>query len=198
MNKLLLIIFVKNINQGTVKTRLAKTIGEEKACEVYKHLVDITENAINSLFMEKRVYFSNTIIDKKWLKTIKKVQKGEDLGQKMQNSFKNGFDDGFEKIILIGSDLPDISAKIINEGFDQLENNEVVFGPAEDGGYYLLGMTKHHFCIFENKPWSQSNLLAKTKEELKKKKICYSLLETLNDIDTEEDLKNSIIGPRYL
>ena len=114
----------------------------------------------------------------------------------MQNSIEKGFKDGFEKIVLIGSDLPDISAKIIQEGFDALENSEVVFGPAEDGGYYLVGMTKNQHLIFENKPWSQSNLLEVTLGELSNK-ASISLLEELNDIDTLEDLKTSSIKQLY-
>lgn len=196
MSKELLIVFVKNIKLGKVKTRLAKDVGDEEAFQVYKHLVEITEKATNEINCDKRIYFSDIIIDEKWQKSSKFVQKGADLGEKMQNSIEKGFKDGFEKIVLIGSDLPDISAKIIQEGFDALENSEVVFGPAEDGGYYLVGMTKNQHLIFENKPWSQSNLLEVTLGELSNK-ASISLLEELNDIDTLEDLKTSSIKQLY-
>ena len=102
-----------------------------------------------------------------------------------------------KKIILIGSDLPDVSAQIIEKGFEELTINEVVFGPAEDGGYYLVGMTKKHYSIFENKPWSTSKLLEITLSELKDKEVNYSLLEPLNDIDTIEDLKKSTIYSEF-
>ena len=194
MSKTLLIIFVKNIKLGKVKTRLAKTIGNEGAFQVYKHLVEITEKATDKLNSEKHIYFSDVIIEEKWLKTSKFVQKGADLGEKMQNAFEKGFDDGFEKIILIGSDLPDISAKIIENGFAQLDNYEVVFGPAEDGGYYLVGMTKKHYSIFTDKQWSTENLLTATLTELKENQIGVSLLKTLNDIDTIDDLKKSSLN----
>ena len=197
MNKNLLIVFVKNIKLGKVKTRLAKTIGTEGAFQVYKHLVEITENVTNQISFEKRVYFSDVIINEKWQKTTKFVQKGADLGQKIQNSFENGQKDGFDKILLIGSDLPDISSTIIQKGINELENNEVVFGPAEDGGYYLVGMSKPHFCVFENKQWSTENLLQTTLNELNEKGIGYSLLETLNDVDTIDDLKNSSIANNF-
>lgn len=189
--KELLIVFVKNIKLGKVKTRLAKTIGNEGAFQVYKHLVAITENATNQVFSNKRIYFSDVIIEEKWRDTPKFVQKGLDLGEKMKNSFKKGFDDGFENIILIGSDLPDISSKIIQQGFNKLEQNEVVFGPAEDGGYYLVGMRNPHLSIFKNKQWSTESLLKNTLSELKDNDISYSLLQSLNDIDTFEDLKTS-------
>ena len=111
----------------------------------------------------------------------------------MQKAFKKAFKDGFEKIILIGSDLPEISAEIIQEGFDSLDKNEVVFGPAEDGGYYLVGMKKSQSFIFENKPWSNPKLLETTLKELGKQDVSFSLLKTLNDIDTFEDFKSSKI-----
>ncbi|PCI94866.1 MAG: glycosyltransferase [Flavobacteriales bacterium] len=193
MEKKLLIIFVKNAKLGKVKTRLAKSIGDEKALEVYNQLVEITEKATQQLIVHKRVYFSEEIIEEKWQKTSKHVQKGAGLGEKMQKAFKKAFKDGFEKIILIGSDLPEISAEIIQEGFDSLDKNEVVFGPAEDGGYYLVGMKKSQPFIFENKPWSNPKLLETTLKELGKQDVSFSLLKILNDIDTFEDFKSSKI-----
>jgi len=188
MKKKLLIIFVKNIKLGKVKTRLAKTIGSEAAFEVYKELVNITENATNNLKIDKRIYFSDSVVDTKWQNDFKTIQYGIDLGERMKNAFTDGFNLGYEDIILIGSDLPDISNAIIESGFKALKINEVVFGPAEDGGYYLIGMNKLHSFIFEDKPWSQSHLLDVSLNELNKNNVGFSLLEILNDIDTYEDL----------
>lgn len=185
----LVIVFVKNIKLGKVKTRLAKAIGDDAAFKVYSELVKITEEATEKLVSAKRIYFSDVIVESKWPKDSKMVQKGEDLGERMLNAFMDGFNDGYENIILIGSDLPDISKEIIEEAFGRLENNDIVFGPAEDGGYYLVGMSKLHQRIFENKPWSQPNLLKITLDELKEKKV--TLLQSLNDIDTLEDFKKS-------
>lgn len=188
MTKSLIIVFVKNIKLGTVKTRLAKTIGDYGAFEVYSELVKITENATEDIAIDKRIYFSNAIVEDKWGSTYKAVQQGEDLGERMHNAFKEAFDDGYEKIVLIGSDLPDISSKHILNGIEALDNNDVVFGPAEDGGYYLVGLSKPNALVFENKPWSQPNLLEVTLNELQQHSINYGILETLNDIDTYEDL----------
>ena len=188
MKKKLLIIFVKNIKLGKVKTRLAKSIGNEAAFEVYKELVNITENATNNLKIDKRIYFSDAVVDTKWQNDFKTVQSGIDLGERMKNAFADGFNLGYEDIILIGSDLPDISKIIIESGFKALKINEVVFGPAEDSGYYLIGMNKLHSFIFEDKPWSQSHLLDVSLQELNKNNVGFSLLEILNDIDTYEDL----------
>ena len=188
MNKELVIVFVKNIKLGKVKTRLAKTIGHQGAFEVYSELVKVTENATKNLSADIRIYFSDAITETKWKGTYKTVQKGNDLGERMKNAFEDGFHDGYNRVVLIGSDLPDICKNHINEGLNNLKENEVVFGPAEDGGYYLIGMNKMNAFIFENKPWSQSYLLEETLQELNFKNIKYTTLVTLNDIDTYEDL----------
>ena len=202
--KQLLIIFVKNIKLGKVKTRLANTIGDEGAFEVYTQLVQITEKATQTIDVDKVIYFSDTIINTKWKTVPKKVQSGNDLGERMHNAFFDGFKQGYESIVLIGSDLPEISKEIILNGFAALEKKEVVFGPAEDGGYYLIGMNALHPMIFTNKPWSQPNLINSTLNELEINNIGFSLIETLNDIDTFEDLiasefykKNKLLQEKF-
>ncbi|MFB9057435.1 TIGR04282 family arsenosugar biosynthesis glycosyltransferase [Mariniflexile ostreae] len=191
MTKELLIIFVKNITLGKVKTRLAKTIGNEAAFEVYSALVEVTEQATQHINKDKWVCFSNTIVDSKWIGYTKSVQQGNDLGERMKNAFKKGFEAGYERIVLIGSDLPDISKDHIQEAFEKLEDHKAVFGPAEDGGYYLVGLRDMHTFIFENKPWSTPNLLQETLLELNQNHIKFTTLVTLNDIDTFEDLEVS-------
>lgn len=191
MTKDLLIVFVKNIKLGKVKTRLAKTIGDQGAFEVYRQLVKITELVTQNISVDKCIYFSDAVIETKWKNETKAIQQGADLGERMKNAFAKGFSDGYERIVLIGSDLPDISSTQIKKGFNALQKAEVTFGPAEDGGYYLIGLSELKACVFENKPWSKSNLLEKTLMELKQKNINFKLLETLNDIDTFEDLEAS-------
>ncbi len=191
MNKELVIVFVKNIKLGKVKTRLAKTIGNQGAFNVYGELVKVTEEATQNLRADKRIYFSDAVINTKWKNDYKTIQEGKNLGERMKNAFTKGFDDGYERIVLIGSDLPDISLVHIEGGLKSLNSNEVVFGPAIDGGYYLVGMTKMYHSIFNNKPWSESHLLQVTLEELDHENISYTLLEALNDIDTFEDLEAS-------
>jgi len=187
-SKNLLIVFVKNSILGKVKTRLAKTIGDMGAFEVYKELVAITEKETQGISVDRHVYFSDVIIPSKWDKDAKFVQEGEDLGEKMKNAFQHGFNQGYENIVLIGSDLPNISKEIIESGFESLKNNDVVFGPAEDGGYYLIGLSKMNTSIFDNKPWSQSTLLDVTLQQLSEQNSSVDLLVALNDIDTFEDL----------
>ena len=191
MTQNLLIVFVKNIILGKVKTRLAKTIGDEGAFQIYRELVGITERETQQVNAIRHIYFSDVILASKWEKDQKFTQEGADLGERMKNAFLNGFEQGYENIIVIGSDLPNISTKVINEGFEQLKNNDVVFGPADDGGYYLLGMSNMTPSIFEDKPWSQSNLFDVTLKQLAEQGKSVALLETLNDIDTFEDLIRS-------
>lgn len=184
----LLIVFVKNIILGKVKTRLAKTIGDVGAFNIYYELFSITEKASQKVNVDRHIYFSDVIIPSKWEGDNKFVQEGEDLGIRMRNAFQNGFEEGYENVILIGSDLPNISKETIDTGFDALQNNDITFGPAEDGGYYLIGMSKMNTSIFENKPWSQSELLAVTLKQLKEQQQSVGFIKTLNDIDTFEDL----------
>ena len=188
MSKELVIVFVKNIRLGHVKTRLAQTIGDQGASEVYNELVKVTEKATKNLNADLRIYFSDAVVDSLWQGDYKTIQKGENLGHRMKNAFIEGFEDDYRSIVLIGSDLPDISSDHINNGLHALNKTEVVFGPAQDGGYYLVGMSRLHHIIFDDKPWSQANLLTKTLEEIKKNDLSYHLLKPLNDIDTYEDL----------
>ena len=198
MQKKLLIVFVKNILLGKVKTRLAKSIGNEGAFEVYSELVQITESETERLEgVDVHIYFSDKIIDSKWPNKRKFVQSGKDLGERMKNAFQNGFNAGYERIIGIGSDLPDLNAAVMSEGIEALIQSDTVFGPSEDGGYYLLGMNKMIDCIFDNKEWSTDGLLSATMKELSVKNYSIKLLTELNDIDTIEDLKASSVSKQF-
>ena len=198
MSENLIIIFVKNIELGKVKTRLAKTIGNQEAVEVYKLLVQKTEEATKKLSVNKHIYFSDNVISTEWINDFKTVQKGHDLGERMKNAFKDGFEKGYKNIILIGSDLPEISETILVNAFEALKTKDTVFGPAKDGGYYLVGMKQLHEKLFDNIPWSTTKVFEETLKVLKSQSISLGLLETLNDIDTFEDLKKSSIYKTYL
>lgn len=197
--KRLLIVFVKNAILGTAKTRLAKTIGNEAAFEVYKHLMQITENAtaeVNNC--DVHIYFSSEKDGSRWTNYPQFVQQGNDLGERMSDAFRRGFQEGYSHIVGVGSDLPDLTSEIIEKGLQELTKNDAVFGPAEDGGYYLIGMRSMIDCIFEDKPWSTEDLLDITLKDLKENDYSVGLIETLNDVDTEEDLMNSSLKEWYL
>jgi rSAM/selenodomain-associated transferase 1 len=194
----LIIVFVKNILLGKVKTRLAESIGDYGAFEVYKELVAITESE-TSRFKDADlyIYFSDVIIESKWEGSEKFVQEGSDLGERMKQAFQKGFEKGYDTIIGIGSDLPDMNVDMLEEAFYSLEDSQTVFGPSADGGYYLLGMNQLHDCIFDNKAWSTVGLLNDTLNELEKENISYSLLTELNDIDTLDDLIESSLSDKF-
>lgn len=189
--KKLLLIFTRNPELGKAKTRLAKTVGDEAALEIYKFLLNRTRDISSKVKADKAVYYSVKVrANDIWDENIyqKYQQKGEDLGIRMQNAFKNGFDAGYEKIIIIGSDLYDLSSKEIDVAFDKLDSNEVVIGSALDGGYYLLGMKKLHQNVFQNKEWGTETVRKDTLDDLIDKKV--KLLDEKNDIDVYEDIVN--------
>jgi rSAM/selenodomain-associated transferase 1 len=194
----LLLIFVKNLEVGKVKTRLAYSIGNQAAFEVYEHLLNLTEEiSLSFKNCTIHVYFSDFIDEKRWKNQEKFIQCRGDLGAKMKDAFQNGFSLGFQRIICIGSDLPDLSKPLIHQAFEELKQVDTVFGPANDGGYYLIGLKQVHSFIFENKSWSTEDLFKETLEELENNQIKFQLLENLNDIDTLEDLQNSNLALHF-
>ena len=191
MSKNLLLVFTRNPALGKVKTRLAKTVGDKTALEVYTFLLERTRDIAAKVTADKAVYYSVKIRENDfWDATIfqKYLQVGEDLGIRMLHAFKNGFETGYEKVLIIGSDLYDLTAETIENAFIALENNEVVIGPAEDGGYYLLGMNSLEEKVFKNKDWGTETVRKDTLEDLKDKKVF--LLGELNDVDVFEDIEH--------
>lgn len=190
-NKDLLIIFTRNPELGKCKTRLAAKVGDPAALDIYKFLLAHTVSITKDLRVTKQVYYSQDI----WENDIwepnsyqKKLQKGEDLGERMATAFTEGFRDGYEKIIIIGSDMYDLSQTDVEAAFQRLEEHDFVVGPAEDGGYYLLGM---HFLkkeLFQDKLWGTPSVLPATLEDLKGTN--YGLLPIKNDVDHYEDIKD--------
>jgi rSAM/selenodomain-associated transferase 1 len=189
MGKNLLLVFTRNPELGKVKTRLAQTVGDQTALDIYKFLLKKTREVSSEVSADKAVYYSERIRENDiWDAGIfqKHLQVGEDLGIRMLHAFKNGFDAGYEKVIIIGSDLYDLSSEDIEKAFTALATDDLVIGPAEDGGYYLLGMKSLHTTIFKNKDWSTETVRKDTLEDLKDKKV--KLLEFKNDIDRYEDI----------
>lgn len=189
----LLMVFAKNPVKGAVKSRLAETIGTENALEVYKALVKHTIEAAHLLPCDKAVFYSEHIDENDaWRKAgfQQFVQSGDELGTRMANAFEQKLMQ-YEKVVIIGSDCPDISTNILEQAFEALNQQDVVLGPAQDGGYYLLGMKQLVPELFQNKPWSTDHVLEATIQDLKNLNLKYSLLPELNDIDDYEDLKQS-------
>lgn len=199
MNKNLLLIFTRNPELGKAKTRLAKTVGDETALEIYKFLLQKTRDVSSKVTSDKAVYYSVKIReDDIWNENTfqKHQQVGQDLGIRMLNAFKNGFDVGYEKVMIIGSDLYDLTSENIEKAFEELDTNDVVLGPAEDGGYYLLGMKSLEENIFKNKNWGTETVRKDTLSDLKDKKV--HLLQELNDVDVFEDIEHHPAFQQFL
>ena len=105
----------------------------------------------------------------------------------MQHAFEMAFKEGYEKVVIVGSDLFDLKVVHIENAFKSLENHDLVIGPSLDGGYYLLGMKVMHPAVFKNKRWGTDSVLETTLKNLEQKNV--KLLEALNDIDTFDDLQ---------
>ena len=194
MPKPLLMVFAKNPVKGSVKTRLAKSVGDDKALEVYNLLLAHTLNVSKAVSHEKILYLSDSITDSVPVSgetfTLA-LQQGHDLGEKMCNTFQQAFMNGYGPVVIIGTDCYELNAAVLNEAFDLLKQYNVVIGPAADGGYYLLGMQQLVAELFTNKHWSTDTVLADTLRDVTQHNISFTLLRTLSDIDTVEDLAQS-------
>ena len=188
-----LIIFVRKPELGKVKTRLAATMGDEKALDVYKELLLFTHNISLGVKADKFVFYLNEIekIDLWSQGGYKKMSQCEgDLGEKMYNAFSSLFRNGYNQVMIIGSDCPELTTAIMEDAFKMLKHNDVVLGPANDGGYYLFGMKKLYTQLFKKVEWSTEKVLAQTLAACTSARLSYSLLPQLTDIDTEADLNS--------
>ena len=191
-NKSLLLVFAKNPTLGKVKTRLAKSIGKEKALEIYKALLKKTASVLEVLEVlevDIHLYYSDYIEKDDFFSTIatqKKTQTGKQLGERMSNAFRESLIT-YDKVVIIGTDLWTLEIQDIKNAFKALEHHAAVIGPSTDGGYYLLGLTEVMPQIFLNKQWGTSSVLPNTLRDLKSVK--HHLLSEKNDIDTFSDLE---------
>jgi rSAM/selenodomain-associated transferase 1 len=192
MNRAALIIFQKNAVLGKVKTRLATSVGDEKALEVYEWLTAYTHEQVVGLNVDKFLFYSDFIPEYPEETPNDyhvEVQLGQDLGDRMKNAFMHLFAKGYNRVVIIGTDCPYLTSKDLKKAFLNLGQADMVLGPAKDGGYYLLGMSGFFPEIFEDIPWSTSKVLEKTLDVADKLKVDYEFLKILSDIDTQEDWK---------
>ena len=198
VSKKALIVFTRNQELGKCKTRLAATIGDKSALDVYRFLLDHTVKITSPLSADVYVYYSEKIreIDI-WDTSIfrKKQQQGLDLGAKMQHAFTEVFGMGYQKAIIIGSDMYDINTQDLEDAFLTLEHNNFVVGPAQDGGYYLLGMKQLKTSLFKNKKWGTTTVLSDTLQNLTLEKV--SILPEKNDVDYFEDIRDIAVFEKF-
>ncbi|WP_462255057.1 TIGR04282 family arsenosugar biosynthesis glycosyltransferase [Ferruginibacter sp.] len=190
-----LIIFVRNPILSKVKTRLAATIGDEKTLLVYKHLLQHTKSISQLVAPTKFVFYADYLNeDDVWNSYEKRLQTGNNLGERMKNAFEEVFSLGFNKICIIGSDCYELTSRVIAEAFENLQTCKTVIGPAIDGGYYLLGMQHPFKDIFSNIEWSTEKVFIETINKINMQSLTCHLLTSLNDIDEEKDLRQSSIA----
>lgn len=193
--KRLLLIFIKNEVMGKVKTRLASTLGDSKALEVYRSLLDKTMQETSQLLnVDKIVYYSDEIAhNDRWddAEFGKEIQYPGSLGERMIRAFRSGFEKGYTNICIIGSDCWDLDHHVLGRAYADLKSNDFVIGPANDGGYYLLGMNELLPELFEGKTFSTESVFQEAVKEIEQAGKRYSVLPELIDIDTEKDLQKT-------
>jgi rSAM/selenodomain-associated transferase 1 len=203
------LFYVKFPEYGKVKTRLANDIGHDHALDLYKcFLLDMltmlesavlcsdnmqicicyapetAEPAFRALFGENYHYFP---------------QQGNDLGERMQQSFQHAFHSGLDRAVLIGSDLPDLPVRIVTTAFERLNRFDIVIGPSGDGGYYLLGFRQKTFFpeVFQGITWSTAMVCAETLKKIEQAGYSVSLLPEWKDIDHYTDLQRFYVRNQH-
>lgn len=185
-----LIIFARNPIAGKVKTRLAATMGDEKALSIYNSLLQHTAKVSAEVSCDRFVFYADGIaLNDLWNDTQfnKRNQEGKDLGERMSRAFESIFHEQYDKILVIGTDCYELTAAIIQKAFHALDEYDAVIGPSADGGYYLLGMKKYYPFLFQNKVWSTATVCETTIQDFITNQLHYTTLPILNDIDTESD-----------
>ncbi len=188
-------IFVKAPRLGTVKTRLAERVGAEAALGIYRELVattlaqvaspDIPSNTVSLWFAPDDA--GSEI--QSWLRPgwTAHPQGDGDLGTRLARAVTAAFDQGARRLVVVGSDCPWQTADDIRTAWKELESSDVVLGPAEDGGYWLIGLRSTWVSLFHDISWSQPTVLRETLDRIQEGGLSFKLLRTLPDVDTEAD-----------
>lgn len=199
----IVLLFIKAPVRGQVKSRLAASIGEEMALELYKRFILDIVATVNASNHPLRICYSppeEGELFSSWSgQGIPVVpQKGNGLGARMENAFHEVFSEGATSAVLIGSDLPDLPASIIQDAFEALNRCDAVIGPAADGGYYLIGFTRAAFSprVFQRIPWSTGRVFEETMEKFRGSRFRVHVLREWSDVDTIEDLRTLLLRNR--
>ena len=190
-----LIIFARFPQAGRVKSRLARSLGEKKAMELYRLCAEHTFDECRKLHTKTRLA---VFLDNKediepgmrwvgpWFDVF--IQTGDNLGQRLAHALETRFSHGAQKVIVMASDTPGISKKVITSAIKSLDSHDIVIGPCYDGGYYLIGMKKTYPGLFTGINWSTDRVYRQTMDAIEKERLWVHELPKLIDIDTGEDL----------
>jgi rSAM/selenodomain-associated transferase 1 len=188
-----LVIFARAPQPGQVKTRIAAELGSLEALEIYRTLAAQTIAAARSgtNYCVTVAYSPRDAegVMRDWLGASLSLrpQRDGDLDARMAATIDDEFARGAHRVVVIGTDCPGLTSTHIENAFARLEKWDVVLGPATDGGYYLIGMTRPLPELFEDVPWSSPETLRVTVERARQRELRISLLEELADIDTADD-----------
>lgn len=204
MNKNCVLFFIKYPEPGSVKTRLAEESTPEQAAAFYRAFVEDKLAELEAgIDGDLVVFFTpEPLRDKvrRWLGKDRRyvAQKGADLGRRMENAFREAFFMGFERGVLVGSDIPGLTPDIVNRGLHCLEPGRASLGPAGDGGYYLIGFHRAGFMpeVFRTGEWSTPGVFERAFNVLAGTGFAFTELERLDDMDTMEDIETMLaLGP---
>ena len=178
-------------------------LGEDAAAELYRNFVLDTLALVDVNGIPFRIchYPPDAGISlKNWLgdRFVFLPQEGADLGERMEHAFRRAFSEGRTKVVLIGSDIPDLPTSVVSEAFQALDGNDAVIGPSRDGGYYLVGFRNDTFLpgIFRTIPWSTGTVLADTLAVFEREGRTIHRLSLWRDVDTIDDLKDLMVRNR--
>ena len=188
-----LAMFAKYWDPGSVKTRLAATIGDVAASRIYFHCLDSLVHRFDNLAENRTLVFwppdraadFATVARGRWQLA---PQAAGHLGRRMGQYFSTAFEQGATHVVLIGSDSPTVPGSWILRSWQMLQRVNVVLGPSTDGGYYLVGMSQFVPAIFDDIRWSTPHVLEDTKSRIAEEHLSYAELPTWYDIDEIDDL----------
>lgn len=195
MNKAALIIFAREPKLGKVKTRLAQDLGDEQTLSLYKAFIeDVCAMARAYQNADAFIFYQGRLAKDAYLRTkaddfVLRPQCAGDLGARMWHACVEVLDRGYEKVLLIGTDCLTITARDLDLAFQKLDSHQVVLGPADDGGYYLLGCKRAYKSLFSNIEWGTERVLAATVAQIRRRAWRYFLLKQKRDIDYLSDLR---------
>lgn len=188
-----LVIFARAPELGRVKTRVAAELGASAALSVYRRLAEHVVAAVEcgDRYSITVAYTPAGALSemRRWLgSSVSLTAQAEgDLGDRMQRAIADAISHGAERVVVIGTDCPDVTAATVEEAFAQLADADIVLGPATDGGYYLIGMSRLHPSVFDSVPWSSPDTLRVTLDRARAARLSVALLQELRDIDTADD-----------
>jgi rSAM/selenodomain-associated transferase 2/rSAM/selenodomain-associated transferase 1 len=196
-----LIVFTRFPEPGKTKTRLIPALGAKGAARLQRqmteHIMATAATLSNRPGLNIEVYHEggNSGLMRKWLgpQFSYRPQGPGDLGQRMGRAFEAAFQGSKRAAVIVGSDIPDISANIIQQAFEGLQKNDLVLGPARDGGYYLIGMkntipAETYSRLFNDINWGADKVLSQTLQTARESRLRFILLESLGDVDRPADL----------